>query len=692
MIKQRITSTLLMSGIIATCAYGQAEKGGNEDMSQKTYELNPVVITGTGTYQRLKNTPVPVSVITSEEIKRAGITDFQQAMTMMIPSLSFSPNAMGSYLTMNGLSNKYVLVLINGRKLIGDTANNIDLGRIDLSRVRRIEVLSGAASSLYGSDAIAGVINIITNDPKNEISLTSNSRYSGKGQYVQTLNLNLAKQKFASYTTFKHEQSDGWQNSNLVYSKNKVTGNLTTEESIYPLSIGFHSNMLDQKFTYAATNKLSFYAVGSYYWKLTDRPATNKNITGGSDYNLHYESFRYGAGARYKLNERNSFQIDFINDDYNQRYKYLVNNEKNGYIKDDYRFTKQQKYHDAELKSILGLTSNSSTVLGMNYRSDRLKSYSGNVNKTVYTLSAYAQHEMLLIDKLKAILGLRYDYHETAKGHLTPKASLMYSLGDFNLRATYATGFRAPGLDELYYHYYKASMGGKPVITIGNTNLRPERSNYYSVNTEYRTNKFSVSITGYLNYVNNMITKIYHNVDDEFRTWAQKEFELTDAQANKLINYQEYVNMDKATVKGFQADLSANPLSGFTLSGSYTYAYAQGRYERKWQNINRSIRHSGTLAGNYKHTWINYTLNINLSGRLQSKVYYPGDDYGNAPGYGIWNLSTRHSFDCFRHFFFEPSIGIDNLFNQKDHRPKGVNYANYSPGRMVFVGLTLKIK
>ena len=90
-------------------------------------------------------------------------------MTMMVPSLSFSPNAMGSYLMMNGLSNKYVLILINGRKVTGDISGNIDISQIDMSRVKRIEVLNGAASSLYGSDAIAGVINIITNQPKEDV-------------------------------------------------------------------------------------------------------------------------------------------------------------------------------------------------------------------------------------------------------------------------------------------------------------------------------------------------------------------------------------------------------------------------------------------------------------------------------------------------------------------------------------------
>ena len=141
MIKQRLWTALLVGGIITTSAYAQADKGESEDITQKVFELNPVVVTGTGTHQRLKNTPAPVSVITANEIKRAGITDFQQAMTMMVPSLSFSPNAMGSYLMMNGLSNKYVLILVNGRKMTGDISGNIDISQIDMSRVKRFFTL-----------------------------------------------------------------------------------------------------------------------------------------------------------------------------------------------------------------------------------------------------------------------------------------------------------------------------------------------------------------------------------------------------------------------------------------------------------------------------------------------------------------------------------------------------------------------
>ena len=134
-------------------------------------------------------------------------------------------------------------------------------------------------------------------------------------------------------------------------------------------------------------------------------------------------------------------------------------------------------------------------------------------------------------------------------------------------------------------------------------------------------------------------------------------------------------------------------VAGLTLAGNYTYAYGRGLNEGgEWQNIERSIRHTATITGNYTHSWSDYTLNLNLNGRLQSKVYYPGDADCNAPGYGIWNLNTRHTFDGFRNFVIEPGIGIDNIFNKKDNRPLNKNFALYSPGRSVVISLALRLK
>ena len=128
----------------------------------KEMSLNPVVVTGSGHHQRLVNAITPVHVISAKEIEEQGITTFADALIRTMPQLSMAPNSMGSQLRLNGLSGKYILVLVNGRKLSGEMSNNADLQRINMARVKRIEVLDGAASSLYGSDAIAGVINVIT--------------------------------------------------------------------------------------------------------------------------------------------------------------------------------------------------------------------------------------------------------------------------------------------------------------------------------------------------------------------------------------------------------------------------------------------------------------------------------------------------------------------------------------------------
>ena len=162
---------------------GNVYDGTNDDKDiSKTINLNPVVVTGNGHHQLLKSTTTPVHVLSQQAIKETGTTDFQDVLTKLMPQVSFSPNAMGSYIRVNGLGNKYVLVLVNGKKMIGDIAGNVDLSRINMSKVKRIEVLDGAASALYGSDAIGGVINIITDEKTmDKVVASSDIRLSGKG-------------------------------------------------------------------------------------------------------------------------------------------------------------------------------------------------------------------------------------------------------------------------------------------------------------------------------------------------------------------------------------------------------------------------------------------------------------------------------------------------------------------------------
>ena len=676
---------LLLGSMHAQAQIHKMERKDSSNVS-RSYNLNPVVVTGSGHHQRLKSTTTPVRVLSSQEIHEQGITTFDGALTRMMPQVSMAPNSMGTFLRLNGLGNKYILILINGQKLSGDISNNIDLNRINMARVKRIEVLDGAASSLYGSDAIAGVINIITDQPTSSVcSVTNATNLSGHGVLTETVNLDIYKNGFGSYTSFNHDRADSYQTTDLEYVKGSDT---ETQRTIAPFFTGYRSNIVGQKFTYAPNQHLALNAGLDYSYKITDRPETRSDITGGTDYEMRYKGLRWNVGGIYKFTNRHSLQADFTVDRFRYGKEYDVETKTNAV--GDYVQSKKQRTMDGELKAILGLTSSSTTIVGAEWRKDYLTATSGNIDQHVYTLAAYAQHEQTIVKGLTATVGLRLTHHETFDQHLTPKATLMYTVGPMNFRATYSAGFRAPGLDELYYHYFSVNRG-KPQISFGNQNLSPEKSNYFALNAEYRTQLLAVSLTGYMNRINDMVVKQNVDVNETSLAMLRSEFpEMSDAEASKLVSYALYQNSDKGDVKGMQLNVSANIFQGFNLSANYVYTYARYKSGAEWKTLERSIRHAATIAANYHHSWRKYGLNVNLNGRLQSKTYYP--DYEDAPGFGIWNLNTTHSFDVAKWLFVEPSIGIDNIFDKVDNRIDSATrkYALYSPGRMLVVGLKVK--
>ena len=676
-----------------SAAFSQIHRMEHRDSSvvSRTYNLNPVVVTGSGHHQRLKSTATPVRVMSSQEIREQGITTFDGAIQRMMPQVSMAPNAMGSFLRLNGLGNKYILILVNGQKLTGDISNNTDLNRINMARVKRIEVLDGAASSLYGSDAIAGVINIITDQPPQDlVSVTNNTRVSGYGQMTEAVSLDIYKNGFGSYTSFTHDRANSYQTTGLEYVKGSDTD---TQQTIAPFFTGYRSHIIGQKFTYAPNRQLALNAGMDYSYKITDRPDTRADITGGTDYEMRYKGFRWNVGGIYKFTNRHSLQADFTVDRFRYGKEYDV--ETKDYTIGDYVQSKKQRSMEGELKAILGLTNHSTTIFGADWRTDYLNATSGNIDQSVWMLAAYAQHEQRLLKDLTATLGLRLTHHETFDNRLTPKATLMYAPGNLRFRATYSAGFRAPGLDELYYHYFSVNRG-KPQISFGNQSLSPEKSHYFSLNAEYRDEVIAVSLTGFVNRINDMVIKQNIPVDDASRQMLMNEFpEMTQDQASKLVSYARYQNSDKGDVKGMQLNLSANVLKGFNLNANYVYTYARSMEtddngQEVWRPLERSIRHAATVAVNYHHAWRRYGLNVNINGRLQSKTYYP--DYEDAPGYGVWNLHTTHSFHVARWAYVEANIGVDNIFDRVDRRIDSSirKYALYSPGRMLVAGLRVK--
>ena len=572
-------------------------------------------------------------------------------------------------------------------KLNGDISNNTELNRINLSRVKRIEVLDGAASTLYGPDAIGGVINIITDQPTDQsVSVGSDTRISGKGQFTEAVTLDIFSRGLGSYTSFTHDRADSYNISGLEYVKSSDT---ETQRTQAPLYTGYHSNVLGQKFTYSPSDKLGLNANIDYSYKITDRPNTNPNLKGGTDYEMRYKGLRWGAGGIYKFSPKNSLQADltFDNFQYGREYDMETKSNKVG----DFVRSKKQRMEDAEVKSILSLYDNSTTVIGANWRNEHLNASSGSIDKSVYSIAAYAQHEMRFDFGLTAVAGIRLTQHETFDTHLTPKLALMYNLGHFRLRASYSAGFRAPGLDELYYHYFSVNRD-KPQIIFGNKHLDPEKSNYFALNAEYSNSWISVKATAFINSIDNMIVRKNIETDAEALEMLQGEFpEMTIDQAANLERYSIYQNSDKGNVKGLQLSLAANITPELSLNADYCYTYARTKGEGGWQTLERSVKNTATVAANYRHKVSKlYTFNINLNGRFQSKTYYP--DFEDAPGFGIMSLNTIHTFNAVKWAKTELSLGIDNIFNKRDKRIDSTNrrYALFSPGRMIVAGLRLR--
>jgi len=652
-------------------------------------ELDPVVVTGTGTHHRLKETPVPVEVITANDIKKTGVTDFQQAMTMLAPSLSFSNNARGSNLIMNGLSNKYVLVLINGKKLTGDIEYNVDLTRIDMTRVRRIEVLKGAGSSLYGSDAIAGVINIITDEPDNLITVSTNTKVEERGQLAEGANVDINTGKFGSYTAYTRQQSDGWQLNHF---------DAAGKESFVMSADHFKSNVINQRFGLAPSDALSFYAEGGYYNRLIARP------TEAYSYDLWYESYNLGAGAKYDLGNESYVRIDLQNENYDSNYKYTK--ASGDYKVDEIALTKQQRYYNVHAKSLFRFTENTHTVFGLEYINESLLRPDAHVDKGVYSMAAYGQEEISFLDNFQAVLGVRYMNHANAGNNVAPKASLMYSGKHCNIRGQYSAGFRAPGVNELYYYTFSATRGDA-TLTIGNSELAAEKSHYGSLNLEYHNDRVTVNVTGYVNSLSDMINSLTRNLAD--LTAAEQTAIVEEARpvigddVDKIKRVKKYANDDEAIVKGIEFGVNALLGGGFSAGANYVFADAKTKDMElnEWRNIERSIRHTGNVNANYTHAWGNYRLNVNLNGRLQSerthltatldqatgKMVFVDE---SAPGYGMWNMNTKHTFGVLKNFTLEPGVGINNIFDKVDNRPYGVNYASLSPGRTLYVSLLVR--
>ena len=294
--KQALTILLLLVPLILS-----AQK-------EREVQLEEVVVTGTGTEHLLKNAPVQTEVISGRQLRNFSGKSIEEILGMLTASFDFNEDDMGSQMQLNGLGNNYILILIDGKRIHGDVGGQNDLGLIDPQNIEKIEIVKGASSALYGSDAIAGVVNIITKKhSQHGILLENTTRLGSYADIRQHNGVALNSGKLSSYTNFQLQHSDGWQNTPVEYTMSSEAPILDSRNK----TVNRHTNwQVSERLTYQLSSALQLYADGSIYWKRIYRPSGKYAHYDVNTYDMQYNNASASAGAKWMLNKTDMVTLD----------------------------------------------------------------------------------------------------------------------------------------------------------------------------------------------------------------------------------------------------------------------------------------------------------------------------------------------------------------------------------------------
>lgn len=610
----------------------------NFTLAESQELLETVVVTATRTPKLLKDVPIITRVISAEEIERADVVHIGELLETELPGLefSYSMNQQVS-LNMQGFGGNSVLFLVDGERLAGETLDNIDYNRLNLDNVARVEIVKGAASSLYGSNAVGGVVNIITKEPSEPWSVNVNTRYSTLGEKVGSLSAGFRAGKLSGLTSAQYVQSDS------IPLKN---------DGDYSKIYGSWNYNIKQQLVYKPTDNLKFTGKAGYYFRQRDASEDVKD---------NYRDFSGSLKAEYDFGESDNLTLSYTFDQYDKS-DFLVANRR-----DVREYSNVQ--HNVRALWSHSFGENDNIVFGGDFMRDYLLSYQfEDGDKMQYTGDLFGQLDWNPTERLNFVSGLRFDYFsDRGLFHASPKLGAMYKIGNCSVRGSYAGGFRAPSLKEMYMSFNMANI----FMIYGNPDLEPEESHNFSLSAEYMSRRYNLTVTGYYNLVDNRITT----------AWSE------------ALKGQLYTNMAPLQVAG--VDLNFSAAYDFGLKYRISYTYTHERIE-KGQPMTSSTRpHSATVKIEYGKDWRVYGFDVALTGRLMSAVtsdvYTSLTDYTQTerqtyPGYTMWKLSIAQRI----WHGIRLNVVIDNLFNYiPDY------YYNNTPatiGTTLSLGLSLDLQ
>lgn len=680
----------MKAGIIALLLYAVPQVSAQSILEGKKTEnlslmLEEVVVTGTGTEHYLKDAPVQTEVITRRALEQFQARSMEELLAGLSPSLTFHDGSMGSHIQLNGLNNDYILILIDGKRMNGDVGGQNDLNLLNPANIERIEIVKGAASSLHGSDAIAGVINIITKKHHDKTEFTSTSRVGAYGDVRESASLGLTIGKVKNMTDVNFHHTDGWRNTDLQWNQQQLKPGSTMK------TVNRSTNYtLTESLDWNVNDRLSLTASGSCYERWVVRPHGPWSYLPNDFY---YRNYGFAAGGKYRLGGRNYLTADLSYDRYGYFYDYKLQ-EVTDYFKDGDRITyfPGQRIKQSVQRQVLGQTKGVFYIgdrhllnTGFEYLYNHLESphHIDGDRASVYTLAAYAQEEWTAADDVVLTAGARGTVHKETGFNLSPKIAVLYNKGDFRLRASYALGYKSPTVKELYYNYTATLGGGSLTAYHGNKDLKAQTSQYASVGAEYAGRKFQASVTAYANFLRNMIELVEINLTAEEK--------LDEIEKSKM-----YLNLTQARIWGVDFTFNYQPVQTLTVSGGYSFSDPRAQYPdqgadyMKYIPIDATSQHNATLNASWHHTWSRYRLGLAVYGRYQSVRRYVEDN--DADAFQTWRINTAHTLLGMKKWTLTLNVGVDNLFNYVDRTPFGRNRATTTPGRTVYASALIKFK
>ena len=432
--------------LLAWSGYGQSTA---DTLANR--ELDEVVVTATRTEREMGALPMPVTVVGKAQIKSIGSVRLQDVLTeqtglLVVPQV----NAQGSGLQLQGFNPDYTLILLDGEPIIGRYTGSLELSRIAVGNIRQIEIVKGPSSSLYGSEALAGVVNIITERPQPGFKMGLSGRYGTNRTADLNGEVGYSNSRWSAYVFANRFSTDGYDLSpenfgNTVSPFQNVT--LNTKLS-YKLSarteVGLSARMFDEQ------QDLNF-EVASNGGQI--RTSGNGLVR---DWNLN-PTITHRVSDRLKLTGR-YYTTHYSTESY-------LDSEQDGsrYYTDSF----QQSFTRPEAVAEYYLTPEQVITAGGGYIFERVATtrYGDQGDREQGTAYGFFQHEWTPDSRWSVIAGGRYDHNTIYGSQFSPKLSARYDINSaWSVKFSSGVGFKAPDFRQLYFNFFNTAGGGYSVL------------------------------------------------------------------------------------------------------------------------------------------------------------------------------------------------------------------------------------